>query len=122
MHGECTRSCQPTLLSQLWPPKKWHPAYRHMEKKQVPECGDNMPSSVSVNKGRATGRRIYVEYDIHAAALDILGGMDQRLRSKLGQEMSLQLELLQGRDSITLTLDRANVDWPCARLVLHLEH
>ena len=34
----------------------------------------------------------------------------------------MQLAPLQGTDSIALALHRANVDWPWARLVLHLDH
>ena len=61
------------------------------------------------------------DYEIHASAQVLLARLDEEWRSQLRGRPSLWLEELENVDNIALALHTATINWPWARLIVHIE-
>ena len=61
------------------------------------------------------------DYEIHASAQVQLSGLDEDWRAQLRDRHSLWLGALASINNIALALHTATINWPWARLIVHLE-
>ena len=61
------------------------------------------------------------DYEIHASAQVLLSGLDEEWRSQLQGRPSLWMDALANIDNIALALHTATINWPWARLIVHIE-
>ena len=61
------------------------------------------------------------DYEIHASAQVLLSSLDAEWRSELLGRPSLWMDALENIDNIALALHTATVNWPWARLIVHIE-